>query len=393
MASAAWAQGVDPQAQILKQLYDFNKRHVMAAAEKMPAGEYAFKPASGVRSYAELLGHIADVNFLTCSTIKGEQNPNKEEIQKIEKSARTKDEVVKALKGSFDYCDPVFTGLTDAVLKEIYQQGGRERPKADMITLNVYHGGQHYGNMVVYLRMKGVVPPSTEAASQTQQPKAENRPPQFDLDKYQFGLLKRGPKWTAAKTPETQKIQEGHMANINKMAKAGKLMAAGPMADNGDLRGIFIFKAASLEEARGLAADDPAIQSGRLALELLDWMGPKGIGAKLQEEIKTNPNPKYTMITYYLALLTQGPKWTAAASPENQKLQLDHLRHVRNMMDAKKFVAAGPFIADGDLRGIFVIAANSADEAKAVVEADPAVKAGHLAVEMRPWFVAKEVWP
>ena len=61
----------------------------------------------------------------------------------------------------------------------------------------------------------------------------EEKPPQFEVEKYQFGLLKRGPQWTPEKTPETQKIQEGHMANINKMARLGKLVAAGPMGDNG----------------------------------------------------------------------------------------------------------------------------------------------------------------
>jgi uncharacterized protein YciI/uncharacterized damage-inducible protein DinB len=393
ISPAAVAQSVDPQAQVFKQFYDFNKRNIIAAAEKMPAGEYGFKPASEVRSYAELLGHIADGNYLTCSPVKGEQSPNKEDIRKTEKTAKTKDDVVKALKASFDYCDAVFSNLTDATLKETYKQGEREQPKARMVTLNVYHGGEHYGNVVVYLRLKGIVPPSSETIPQPQQPKTENRQPQFDLDHYQFGLLKRGPKWTAERTPETQKIQEGHMANINKMAKAGKLMAAGPMGDNGDLRGIFIFKAASLEEARTLAAEDPAIQSGRLTLELMDWMGTKGIGAKLQEESKVNPNPKYTMTIYYLALLSRGPKWAGATSPENQKLQLDHLWHVRKMMDAKTFVAAGPFDGKADLRGIFVIAARSSEEARAVVDADPAVKSGHLTVELRPWYVAREVWP
>ncbi|MCI0337290.1 MAG: YciI family protein [Acidobacteria bacterium] len=225
------------------------------------------------------------------------------------------------------------------------------------------------------------------------QSKPEDKMPQFDLDNYQFGILKRGPNSTAEKTPESQKIQEGHMANINKMARAGKLIAAGPMAGNGEIRGIFIFKVASLEEAKSLAAEDPAVQSGRLVIELLNWHGPKGIGAKLQEEIKTNPNPKYTMTRYFLALLKRGPKSSAATTPETQKLQLDHLWNVRRMMDAKTFVAAGPFVSQGDLRGIFVIAANSPEEARAIAEADPAVKAGQLAAEIHPWFVAREVWP
>jgi uncharacterized protein len=227
---------------------------------------------------------------------------------------------------------------------------------------------------------------------QAQQPQQQSKPetdlPKFELDRYQFGILKRGPKWTAEKTPESQKIQEGHMANINKMARAGKLLAAGPMAGEGDLRGIFIFKAASLEEAQALAAEDPAIKSGRLTLELMDWWGPKGIGAQLQEELKTNPNPKYTMTVYYLGLLKAGRN-----SSDGKNLQKDHLWYIRRMMDAKKFAAAGPFGGTGDLRGIFVIAAPSAEEAKSIAEADPMVKAGHMVVEMHPWYVAKEVWP
>lgn len=240
--------------------------------------------------------------------------------------------------------------------------------------------------------LKGIVPPSSEPAPQ-QQPKTASKPPQFDLEAYQFGLLKRGPKWTAESTPETQKIQEGHMANINKMAKMGKLVAAGPIAGNGDLRGIFIFKASSVDEAKALSAEDPAIKAGRLVIDVQLWWGPKGIGAGLAEEMKKNVEPKYTMTKYYLALLGKGPKWTAEVSPENQQLQLDHMWNVRRMMDAKTFAAAGPFDGKGDLRGIFVIAAKSEEEAKAIAESDPAVKAGRMAVELHPWWVAKEVWP
>src|SRR5262249_42201354 len=101
-----------------------------------------------------------------------------------------------------------------------------------------------FGNIVVYLRLKGVAPPSSETAPQRQQsqPKTETKPPQFDNEQYQFGLLTRGPKWTSENTPEIQKIQEGHMANISKMAQAGKLFAAVPMLDNGDLCGNILFR-------------------------------------------------------------------------------------------------------------------------------------------------------
>ncbi|MFN7928642.1 MAG: YciI family protein [Blastocatellia bacterium] len=212
------------------------------------------------------------------------------------------------------------------------------------------------------------------------------------MEKYQFGLLKRGPKWTAESTAETQKIQEGHMANINKMAKLGKLVAAGPMADNSDVAGIFIFKAASLDEARALASEDPAIKAGRLVLELQDWWGQQRIGAQLQEEAQAGREPKYTMTKYYLALLGKGAQAAGNSSAE-QKLQLDHLWYLRRQLDAKTYVAAGPFAGAGDWLGVCVIAANSPEEAKAIVDADPRVKAGSLRVALHTWWVAKEVWP
>ncbi len=223
--------------------------------------------------------------------------------------------------------------------------------------------------------------------------KPDEKAPPLELEMYQFGLLKRGPKWTGGNTPEIQKIQEGHMANINKMAKAGKLRAAGPMGDDGEIRGVFIFKAASLGEARSLAAEDPAIKAGRLTLELHDWLGPKNIGVKVQEELKTNANPKYTMTKYYLTLLRRGQKSTDFSSPENQKLITDHISNAKRMMAARTFMAAGPFDEKGDLRGIFVIAAGSLEEARTIADADPAVKAGLLTAEIHPWYVAQEVWP
>jgi uncharacterized protein YciI len=108
--------------------------------------------------------------------------------------------------------------------------------------------------------------------------RAEDPPsPRYEMTTYVVGLLFRGPKWTPESTPETQKIQEGHMANIRKMAAAGKLAVAGPFSDDGDLRGIFIFQNATVEEARALADQDPAIQAGRLRLELHPWFAAKGL--------------------------------------------------------------------------------------------------------------------
>ena len=92
-----------------------------------------------------------------------------------------------------------------------------------------------------------------------------------------FAFLTRGEKWTPETTPATQEIQKGHMANINRLAQMKKLIAAGPFGDDGRLRGIFVFRVGSLEEAKTLTATDPAIQAGRLAMDIHPWMVPEGV--------------------------------------------------------------------------------------------------------------------
>jgi uncharacterized protein YciI len=92
-----------------------------------------------------------------------------------------------------------------------------------------------------------------------------------------LGFLTRGKKWTPEKTPATQQLQEAHLANINRLAALKKLVVAGPFGDDGNLRGVFVFRVTTLEEARSLAETDPAVQAGRLAIEMHPWLVPEGI--------------------------------------------------------------------------------------------------------------------
>jgi uncharacterized protein YciI len=92
-----------------------------------------------------------------------------------------------------------------------------------------------------------------------------------------LGLLKRGEKWTPEKTPATAELQKAHLANIVRLAEMKKLVVAGPFGDDGQLRGIFVFKVASLEEAKALAETDPAVQAGRLTIEMHPWLVPEGV--------------------------------------------------------------------------------------------------------------------
>lgn len=99
---------------------------------------------------------------------------------------------------------------------------------------------------------------------------------------YYMAFLRRGPAWTAERTPESIAAFEGHMANINRLAACGKLLIAGPF-DHGNtsppnaLAGIFIFDVPTLEEAVALTQSDPAVQAGRFTVEVLPWYGPVGL--------------------------------------------------------------------------------------------------------------------
>jgi uncharacterized protein YciI len=106
----------------------------------------------------------------------------------------------------------------------------------------------------------------------------------FEMTTYQVAFLRRGPAWTPGETPELQKLQEAHMAHIRAMGESGKLLVAGPFSDGGDLRGMFIFRSDTLEEARALAEQDPAVKAGRLALEWHPWFAAKNIRVTAHSE-------------------------------------------------------------------------------------------------------------
>lgn len=142
-------------------------RNVVEAAEKMPAAEYGFQPAPDktVRSFAGFVGHLAGANFSYCSRVKGEANPNQEEFEKITDKAK----LVAGIKAATVYCDAVYKAQTDTTLSELITAGPAQQPKGMFLVQNISHNNEHYGNLVTYMRLKGLVPPSTERA-QTPRP-------------------------------------------------------------------------------------------------------------------------------------------------------------------------------------------------------------------------------
>jgi uncharacterized damage-inducible protein DinB len=141
--------------------YEKVKDILLSSAEKMPAEAYSFRPSRSVRSYAQIIGHLADAQYLMCSIALGEQNPN-EPGNRIEQTRTAKSDLIAALRETFTYCDKAYHGMTDASGAQIINLFGEDMPRQDVLTVNIMHDMEHYGNLVTYLRMKGLVPRTSE---------------------------------------------------------------------------------------------------------------------------------------------------------------------------------------------------------------------------------------
>jgi uncharacterized damage-inducible protein DinB len=152
----------NPLSGFNKGVYGHVKDILLRSAEKMPEEDYSFKPTEAVRSYGQIVGHIADAQYMFCSIELGEKNP----APKIEHTKTSKADLIAALKDAFAYCDKAYDGLTDAAAVQTVKLFGSDTPKLGVLTVNNMHDLEHYGNLVTYMRMKNIVPPTSEQASQ-----------------------------------------------------------------------------------------------------------------------------------------------------------------------------------------------------------------------------------
>jgi uncharacterized damage-inducible protein DinB len=154
--SALYAQ--DALVGPVKQSYTSVKNNLLKAADKMPDENYSFKPTPEVQTWGQRVAHMADSNIGTCARLKGEQ-------KSVGAASKTsKADLVAALKESFAYCDAVFDAATDADAVQMVNAGrGGQRSKISVLWGLVAHDNEVYGAMGVYMRLKGIVPPSSEA--------------------------------------------------------------------------------------------------------------------------------------------------------------------------------------------------------------------------------------
>lgn len=150
----------------LRNAYAGRRDDLIKSAENVPDDLYNLRPGpqKEVRTYGQIFGHLANFNYLWCSQFKQERNPNEgKDLEKLEVKAK----LVKALKDAFTYCDSAYAGLTDASGLEVIriaQEDGRQAqlPRMSLLILNHTHNNEHYGNLVTYMRMKSIVPPSSQ---------------------------------------------------------------------------------------------------------------------------------------------------------------------------------------------------------------------------------------
>jgi uncharacterized damage-inducible protein DinB len=156
--AASPAVQANPLSAHNKKIYGGVKAILLRSAEKMPEENYGFKPTDSVRTFGQVLGHVADSQYAFCSRVLGEKNPT----PKIEESRTSKADLIAALKGAFAYCDKAYEGMTDESASQMVKVMGDDTPKLGALTINNVHTVEHYGNLVTYMRMKNVVPPTSD---------------------------------------------------------------------------------------------------------------------------------------------------------------------------------------------------------------------------------------
>lgn len=163
IATPAFAQQKAPAATgagvaALRAMWESQSRNILRAAEQMPESLYTFRPVATVRTFGQLIGHVAGSQYSMCAATLGDPERGEDEV---EKSATTKAQLVAALRASSEYCHRAYA-QSDAAATGMITMYGEKQSRMYGLALNAIHDGEHYGNIVTYLRINGMVPPSSQ---------------------------------------------------------------------------------------------------------------------------------------------------------------------------------------------------------------------------------------
>ena len=201
----------------------------------------------------------------------------------------------------------------------------------------------------------------------------------YDMGKMQLVFLHAAPDWKPKDAAHAAQLRKEHRAFVAGLIESGRLALGGPMAGEGGLQEILVFKIDSLADALAASSESPAVKSGMFRAEGLSWYAARNL-------IKA-PKKPLVMSDYVFGVLVRGPKWTAEETAETKKIQDGHMANINRLADTGKLVLAGPFVEGGERRGVFIFKVPTLAEAQALTDTDPAVIAGRLRIELHRWSV------
>jgi hypothetical protein len=157
LLSVSVAFGQAPYASEVQGSYNRMKDNIIKAAEKMPAESYSYKPTPDIRSFARVVNHVIEAQLHVCGAANGATDTPKVPAETADKAA-----IVEALKASFAECDKAYAGLTEANMADMLPAGQGKRTRLSALWGNYAHDDEQYATLSLYLRLKGIVPPTSE---------------------------------------------------------------------------------------------------------------------------------------------------------------------------------------------------------------------------------------
>jgi uncharacterized protein YciI len=216
--------------------------------------------------------------------------------------------------------------------------------------------------------------------------------PADPTDLYYVVFLRAAPERPPISSTDAERIQSAHMANIHAMEARGVLVAAGPFDDSPTtISGIFVFKVASIDEARRIAAEDPTVVEHRNVVDVVAWRAPRDIGVEYKRLHAERPETPVGMGLQPFYLIYRGPSLAARDTPA--AALKEHADYVDQLRTTGKIGAAGLTDHRPDLLSIVIFNRIPEDEAARLMSADPAVKSGALRSESHRWWCADHVLP
>ncbi|MDX2218496.1 MAG: YciI family protein [Burkholderiales bacterium] len=202
--------------------------------------------------------------------------------------------------------------------------------------------------------------------------------PEYDMGRMQLTLL------NAQGEAPTDAEAKAQADALRSLLESGKIAAAGPVTEAGNLRGLVLVKTEKPEEAAAIIAELPLVKAGKLKPEPLTWFAAR---AFIKPITKVEKETRYVF-----GMLVAGPA-TGHTPEEIKTIQAGHMAHINTMHEAGKLAIAGPFAGGGARRGVFLFKLDSLEAAQALAADDPAVKAGRLKLETFYWTVPTGIFP